>query len=266
MSESIFGPEKPVLERDHYFTDEPPKVSPANQAEIDLINKYKFPRVQAKIINLSGQMRILQRMFVVPGARTHYTEEVRPVEWRKRYYRVFVTDDSFSPTCRMTGLEIGSDGKPSGTFDCAPSEFVEWLGDQPALIISTSVEDLPGIPKNIKQILMDEGFEDIAEVEAKGAAELQKIPGIGEATANKLMEACAAAAEALPEVVPLPEPYPYEMWKNSPTAGRARVHPDKIAELIKRKKTADTSKIGLDILSPQQREAEEAAAAAAREK
>jgi hypothetical protein len=259
MSESIFGPEKPALERDHYFTDEPPKVSPQNQAEIDLINKYKFPRVQAKITNRSGEMRILQRIFVVSGARTHYTQDVRPVEWRKRYYRVFVTDDSFSPTCRMTGQEIGPDGKPCGTFDCAPSAFVEWLGEGTEAGDWT-IDDLPGIPANIKAILLGAGINTPATILAMGSDGLQEISGIGEATAEKLIAACGELDdihEAPP--APLPEPYPYEMFKNSPTAGRTRVHPEKIAELIKRKKTADTSKIGQDILSPQQRELEEAA-------
>jgi hypothetical protein len=117
----------PELERDHYYVDYAPKVSPEDQKEIDIINLHNFPRYQAMYVNGAGKVRILQRIFVVPGARVHWTRDAGAVTFRTKHYRLFITDDSGAAKCRLVGMEQDGDGKQTGSFDCAPSEFVKWL-------------------------------------------------------------------------------------------------------------------------------------------
>jgi DNA repair protein RadA len=51
-----------------------------------------------------------------------------------------------------------------------------------------SIEDLPGVTENIAQKLRDAGFRSVAQIAAASEREIMEIPGIGETTANKIIE------------------------------------------------------------------------------
>ncbi len=63
--------------------------------------------------------------------------------------------------------------------------------------LRVDIEDLTGVSEKVKERLVEEGIETVAELEATSLETLQKISGIGEKTAEKLLQ---RAREVMEEV------------------------------------------------------------------
>ncbi|MBI5837787.1 MAG: transcription termination/antitermination protein NusA [Candidatus Eisenbacteria bacterium] len=63
--------------------------------------------------------------------------------------------------------------------------------------LRVDIEDLTGVSEKIKEKLVEEGIETVADLEVASLERLQEIPGIGEKTAEKLL---ARAREVMEEV------------------------------------------------------------------
>lgn len=79
------------------------------------------------------------------------------------------------------------------------AQLSELEGKYPAERLVASIEDVPGIPKNVVQILMDNGIETVKAVLSSTIEELTQFSGIGVASATKAIEECQEFASKVGE-------------------------------------------------------------------
>ena len=154
----------------------------------------KGARVMAIVKELSGERIDIVpwdndvHNFVSRALSPAMVSSIRVVDWDARALEVIVAEDQLSLAIGKEGQNVRLAAKLTGwRIDLVTSELLK-LRDEAMEHVTMAVGDLEGITPRLAEALASAGYDSLEALAAAAPEQLAKIEGIGDKTAEKILE------------------------------------------------------------------------------